>query len=98
MLFWTEYSNMTFTCATTTPPTPSVPSGVSYVSSSPSLEVDKSVNTGEDVRNRSSVTRKGSSAGMPSELGVGGLVEVPVNPDPGEDSGTSLILASPNVY
>ena len=82
----------------TTPPTPSVPSGVSYVSSSPSLEVDKSVDTGEDVRNRSSVTGKGSSAGMSSELGVGGPEEVPVDPGPDEDSGTSLTLASPNVY
>ena len=81
-----------------TPPTPSVPSGVSYVSSSPSLEVDKSDDMGEDVRNWSSVTRKGSSAGMSSELGVGGPEEVLVDPDPGKDSGTSLILASPNVY
>ena len=82
----------------TSPPTPSVPSGVSYVSSSPSLEVDKSVDTGEDVRSRLSVTRKGSSVGMSSELGVGGPEEVPVDPGPDEDSGTSLILASPNVY
>ena len=63
----------------TTPPTPSVPSGVSYVSSSPSLEANKSVNMGEDIRNRSSVTRKGSSARMSLELGVGGPEEVPVS-------------------
>ena len=82
----------------TSPPTPSVPSGVSYVSSSPLLEVDKFVNTGEDVGSLSLVTRKGSSAGMSSELGVEGPEEALVDPGPDEDSGMSLSLASPNAY
>ena len=35
---------------------------------------------------------------MSSELGVGGPVEASVDPEPDKDSGTSLILASPNMY